>query len=559
MTFREILGAFWRRKWIIIAVTLLAMVGAAVFLAAVPPQYTSTTVVRLSPLLSQSVTSGSLAGVAVDADPAVIATPLVLAGAAAVLVEDENELQSAVTQTIVAPTTVTIASTISVQIVTTGETAVQAQDRANAVATAYYDYLAQLNASTLATLNQRLVDASNQAAAFQAQLAGPTVNQIAQANLTTTLSAINALNISISSLQTAGEPLTVSQRATAGASTTPGAMTVLAIALVCGLLAGAGIALIRDHFDDRLKEDDEVEALTGAPVLGVLANDRQVARKKEKLPAGSPQRTTLSEGIRSLRTTIQVLLPDGTGSVLVTSVEPGDGKTLLSANLALSWARSGRKVILVGGDLRRPELGSYFDSAQDYSAFATLLDDSMQTDQLPSQQSVLDSLVSTRFRGLRILPAGVPEGEPADLLAGPATARILDHLTTSADIVVVDSPPALALADASELAAHVTGAIVVARIGRTRTKHLADTVRALEANGAPVFGVVVNRSRRQIPQTYANYFGSNAGAVRPGPQRSTGDVLEDEWALRAGDQGLDTPSGGEAPADRPDGSERVGS
>lgn len=551
MSFREILGALWRRKWIIVAVTLLAMVVAVLFLGRLTPTYSSTAVIRISPVMSQAITSGSLAGIAVDADPAVMLTPQVLDTAAQSLGEETTALQQAVTQAPVATTTTATVSTISVSVTATGSTSDQAQSRVTAVVTSYHDYLAQLITTTLGSLNERLQAANEQAAAYQAQVGtGTTINQIAQSNLTSTLSTINTLNQSISTLQTAGEPLTVSQAAAPGASTTPGTLTVLAIALVSGLLAGGGIALIRDHFDDRLREDDDVEDAVGAPVLGVLANDRQVARKKEPLPTASPRRTTLSEGIRSLRTSVQVLLPQGKGVIVVTSVEPGDGKTFLSSNLALSWARAGRKVILVGGDLRRPELQTYFDGLETASGLGELLDDALGAKRPPSQQQVLDALVQTRYRGLRILPAGHVEGEPADLLAGPATARIVRLLEKNADIVVIDSPPALALADASELATNAYGVLLVARVNQSFRANLAETAESLSANGARVLGVVLNRSQRRLPATYDKYYGEKERTrrdARTASVRPVSQELEDEAALRDGDQGLDDVSLEQAP------------
>jgi len=536
LTLREVLSALWRRKWIIVAVTLLAAVVAAVYLARVEPNYTSTTTARASTFLTDSIAAGSIAGVPADVDPSVITTPAVLEPAAEALDEPVQTVASSVTYEVVEGL-----RTNSLVVTAAGPSSDSAQARAQAVMQSYMDYVSQTIASTLTTLQTNVATTTEQIRAYQTQLAGNPNDPIAAQNLATSLATLSGYNSQIVLIQNAGSVLTVTAAATPGASTNPSLLIVAALALVCGLLAGAGIALVRDFFDDRLRSSDEIEPLTGAPAIAELANDPRVSRRKVRLPAASAERTALSEGIRSLRTTVQVMLPEGKGVIVVTSVEPGDGKTFLSTNLAVSWARAGRKVILVGGDLRRGQLGWYFPGLDHVAGLGNLLSDASSARRAPSQTQIIDSLQSTPFRGLRVMPSGSTTEEPADLLGGRHVGRVITHLARSADVVVIDSPPALALADASELASHAFGVVLIATVNRTRRALLRDTVANLRANGIEVLGIVVNRSRRRLPKSYASYYlkRTSSPAAAPRATRSTAQPLEDDRVLLAEDEGAD--------------------
>lgn len=530
------LTALWRRKWIIIAVTVLAALVAVAYLSRQEPNYESSTSARVSALMSDSIGSGLIASVPVDVDPSLLQTPGMIQNIADSIGESPEALYGHISYSLVEG-----ARASALVIDATGPSPEASGQRAGAAMAVYAQFLDDAVAETLAILQTRLEDSTTEARAYQSQLAANPNDLIASANLSTALADISSINTQISGLQNAGPPLTVTVPAQMGASTNPSAVVIIAVALLCGLLAGAGIALVRDRFDDRIRNEDEIEPLTRVPTIAVLADDRKVARKKSLLPAASAERTALSEGIRSFRTSAQVLLDDGRGVIVLTSVEPGDGKTFLSANLALSWARTGRKVILVGGDLRRPQLGHYFPEADDGPGLAGLLADVTEGGKGPTKGQIVDALRSTPYRGLKVLPAGHDaDHEPADQLAGSALDKVVGVLAGHADLVVIDSPPALTLADASELAARADGVVVLATINRTRRGLLADTVASLIANGASVLGVVANRSRRKLPRRYASYYvDSRSRQPARVPARSQVTALEDEERLRAGDEGAD--------------------
>jgi capsular exopolysaccharide synthesis family protein len=507
------LSAIWQRRLLVVAVVLLAVAVAAIFLVRQTPVYTSTTTVRMSALASSASASGQIGTASVDFDPTSISSPAVLDAAAKAVGEPASSTGSwVVTATPVQATGQAQPKTLT--ITANGRTAEQAQKHAEAVVKSYNDYLKAQTAKAKSAAEAQAAKWTASAEAYQAQVNANPANSIAQSNLANAISSLASANNTVQKIDSAGSPLTVTKAATPGQFQGTSPLIAIAVALAAGLVAGIGIALIWDAFDDRLRGDDDIEDITGLPALGELRLDKRMQRRGDWLPAAGRKRTSLNEGLRALRTTLQVLLPRGNDVVVVTSVEPADGKTFVSANLALAWARTGKRVILVGGDLRRPSLDAYFGEAATGRGLTELLQAAANGGSAPGAEIIAASLNRTKFRGLSILPAGSEPYDPADLLAVSALGDILAALRTMCDIVVIDSPPSLALVDASLLSAHSDGAVLVASIRRTRRKRLLETVHALTGNGITVLGVVANRSRRRMPKSYSAYYGSGASARR---------------------------------------------
>ena len=304
-----------------------------------------------------------------------------------------------------------------------------------------------------------------------------------------------------SNIATSGPPATVLQSALPGKRT--GSTRPYSDRAGQWSARGAGAALIRDLFDDRLRSATAVEQLTGKPVIAELPRIRRHGRQDRTLPVAAGSATQFQEGIRTLRTSLNVLFPDPHSAIAITSPEPGDGKSFISANLAISMSRGGRSVILVGGDMRRPTLDEYFGIAPGPGLSEAINEDL-------DAPAVAALLHRTDFDRLRLLSAGMSRHEPADLLASTAFAEVVRHLKSMADVVLFDSPPGLALADASVIGALSDGVVVVAAASATTHKLLLHTVHGLHANGAEVAGVVVNRSRRTVPRAYNSYYGATA-------------------------------------------------
>jgi capsular exopolysaccharide synthesis family protein len=173
-------------------------------------------------------------------------------------------------------------------------------------------------------------------------------------------------------------------------------------------------------------------------------------------------------------------------SVLVTSPEQGDGKTTVTANLAVVLAQAGQQVLLVEADLRRPSLSEVFGIPNRVGLTSLLLDEKLDP---------ASAAVETRVPGLRLLPSGPLPPNPSELLASQRMRTRAAQLRELADVVIVDSPPVLAVSDPAVLAGLVDGTVLVVSSVKTRGQHAAQTVSMLQKAGALVLGVVLNRTR----------------------------------------------------------------
>ncbi|MEO7124037.1 MAG: polysaccharide biosynthesis tyrosine autokinase [Lacisediminihabitans sp.] len=501
MTFRQIIGVLWQRRLLIVAVILVAMVTSAAYLALQVKSYSSTVDVRTSRAVTNGSSGGEFTGLQVDFDPTTLTSPKLLQKVATATGSTETDIAKSITFVLQENTV-----TNTLVITAVGPTPTQAQERANTMVKVYTAYLQSQIDNALQTLITRQAATNALAVQYQQETNANLRNSIAAANLNNALADLGTLNTQIQSIKNVGSPLTALTDAPLGTSVGPGTAIVLAIALAAGLIAGIGLALLRDQFDNRLRGEYEIEHLTGLPSLGELSFDTTLRRKHDSLPAAHGEQTQLSEGLRSLRTSIQVLLPRNNAVIVMTSVDPGDGKTFVTANIALAWARTGKKVIVVDGDLRRPTLSTYFDEAAEGLGLSDVLRGATN----PKSPQVVDQikryLSDTKFTGLRVLPAGFEASDPADLLATASLKEIIEALRACADIIVFDSPPAMGLIDASLLAEYADGVVVIASVNRTDRSSLATTVDLLKQNGAVTLGVVANRSRRRLPKTYAPYY-----------------------------------------------------
>jgi polysaccharide biosynthesis transport protein len=511
VTFKQILDVLWQRKWIIVAVVALAMAVAVAYLELQVKSYTSSAQARTSVTVTNAASGGELGGVQVDFDPSTITSPKVLNKVATLTGTSPSVIASSVTYI---PNQTADTNTNTITFTAVAPTAKGAQLRARTVVNVYNSYLQTQIDDALKTLEKRRTAASALALKYQQQVTNNPNDSIAVSNLNNAIGNYTDLNNDIESINNAGSPLTILTAATPGTPVGPSIWVVLLIALSAGLIAGIGIALIRDQFDNRLRGENEIEPLTGLPSLGELSYDKTLRKSGEVLPAASRVQTPLNEGLRSLRTSMQVMLPRHNAVVVMTSVDPGDGKSFVSANIALAWARAGKQVILVGGDLRRPSLSTYFPEAADAAGLSDLLQEAMEP-KAPDVEDQIDArLVETSYRGLRLLPSGFDADDPADLLATSSLKEVIAALRRRADVVIIDSPPAMALVDASILAEHADGIVIIATVNGTDRTALVTTADLLRQNGIKTLGGVANQSKRGLPKTYSPYYVQQASARR---------------------------------------------
>lgn len=207
-----------------------------------------------------------------------------------------------------------------------------------------------------------------------------------------------------------------------------------------------------------------------------------------------------AEAFRVLRTNLQFMGLDAPlKSLLVTSASPGEGKSTVTANLAVAFAQAGARVCLVDADLRRPTAHKLF-GLDNWNGLTTAL---------VGQSPVEHSLRETAVEGLLVLPSGPIPPNPAELLGSQRMVRLLADLQDRFDLVLVDTPPVLAVTDACVLAPKVGGALVVARSGAVDRQQVVRAKESLEAVKAQVLGVVLDGLRTESNGGhYYYYYGS---------------------------------------------------
>jgi succinoglycan biosynthesis transport protein ExoP len=284
----------------------------------------------------------------------------------------------------------------------------------------------------------------------------------------------------------------------------------LGLGLTMGLLLGLGVAVLRHVLDTKVRNENDVRALTESPILGVVAYDQEVSSHPVILrdqPLAAP-----SEAIRRLRTNLQFIdIANRPKSIVISSSIPGEGKSTIAINLAVSLADSGSRVILVDADLRRPSVAEYL-GIEGGVGLTTVLIGRAEVD------DVVQPLGKT---SLDLLPAGQIPPNPSELLGSVAMADLLEQLSGSYDMVLLDSPPLLPVTDAVVLSNLAGGALVVVGADRIHRPQLQQSLESLETAGAHLFGIVMNKIARREAAAYAYGYGSDYPSAIRELKRST--------------------------------------
>lgn len=252
-------------------------------------------------------------------------------------------------------------------------------------------------------------------------------------------------------------------------------------AALVGLVLAAGVLIAREILDDTLKTPDDITRHLGLPVLGVI---NHYTTSEGVLITESQPRSPTAEAFRTLRTNVNYASVDRpVNTLMVTSAEPGDGKTSIISNLAVVMAQNDNRVTLIDCDLRHPMIHRRF-GLQNRQGISRLF-------YQPSEQ-LNGSCQRTQVDNLSILTTGHLPPNPAELLGSKRMQAILGMVLENADIVLIDTPPILAVTDASVLAPFVDGVLLVVRPGKTHISAVYQTVEQLRHVNARLLGVVLN-------------------------------------------------------------------
>lgn len=204
-----------------------------------------------------------------------------------------------------------------------------------------------------------------------------------------------------------------------------------------------------------------------------------------------------SEAFRTLRTNLQFTSPDHElKTILITSVGPGDGKSTVSANLAVAWAQSGSRTILVGCDLRKPVVHHIFKTSNAPGL----------TGHLTGSASLEEVIKPSKIDGLDVIPAGPVPPNPAELLQSKAMANTIAQLREQYDIVIFDGAPTIAVTDAAVMASQADGTVLVIRAHQVPKDVALHAKSLLDQANARLLGVVLNGVRPQDQKNYHYYY-----------------------------------------------------
>lgn len=271
-----------------------------------------------------------------------------------------------------------------------------------------------------------------------------------------------------------------------------------AFGVLLGLALGLGVAFAGSLMDRRLKGPKDVEEF-GIAILGILPRiDRDSGEGFEDLVAYRQPMSQAAECCRTIRTNLTFMSPDDPiTSFVVTSATPREGKTTVAANVAISMANAGQRVLLIDTDLRRPRVHKAFHLGNEQGVTSVAM----------GAVGLSSGVQSTMVDGLDVLTSGPVPPNPSELLHGRGFAALVRDALTKYDKVILDSPPLGAVTDAAILSTIVQGVLIVTKTEKTTRDGLKHVIRQLEAVSARILGAVVNNvDAARSSEGYYQYY-----------------------------------------------------
>jgi tyrosine-protein kinase len=320
----------------------------------------------------------------------------------------------------------------------------------------------------------------------------------------------------LEALQTSNASLV--RTASGAAQVEPKPMRNAFVGLALGLIIGIGLVLLGDALDTRVRAAEDIEHRLGLPLLARLSEPPRRLQRRNKLVMVEDPSGHQAESFRMLRTNIEFLNLDRHARVImITSAVDREGKSTTIANLAIAFAHTGRRVVLVDLDLRRPALQGFFgfsgrEGLTNVALGEASLDDvikyvAVEPELSTHRRSVVDNGNGTgAIEGvLQLLLTGPRPPVAGEFAASEAVGEILHDLRERADLVLVDAPPLLQVGDAINLTARVDALFVVTRLRMIRRPILRELARVLESCPAAKLGFVLTGAKFEEGYGYAAY------------------------------------------------------
>jgi len=496
------------RIWLIIAITALTTIASIAYVALATKTYEATSTLLIIPVSDPSLEGLGLIGTSSDPTRDVsTASQLVTTTAVAERVKEETGYEGEATGLLDLVEAEPVAQSNIVAVTAKDPDPVQAAEYANAFAEqAVNNRTDQLHRQ----IKQQLPGLEN------AQEQNPTEE--------------NAAQIAEYQRLLAGDDPTFRVETTADVPTSPVSpkplLSVVA-GLLAGLILGVTAAFAFQVLDPRLRREEQLRHLFRIPIIGRVPKESRNSSDRALNPAGLSPAT--AEAFRTLRGTVTASRRAATGNVLlVTGSSPSEGKTSTAINLAASLSATGRQVILIEADLRRPAIGRSLGLAPERGVVGVLIESS----------TLQDALVSGERLGLPNLKFLLAENEGtwfSELFSLPTAAKLLDDARRLADYVIIDSPPLTDVVDALPLARSVDDVLIVVRTGTTRLNKLNQLGELLAENGIRPLGFAVVGAPRQGTESAYYFEQRDAGGPRAqataaaAPQQSQAPAAPDGY------------------------------
>ncbi|MGH2516151.1 MAG: polysaccharide biosynthesis tyrosine autokinase, partial [Ktedonobacterales bacterium] len=521
---RNYLGAAVRWIWLLALCTALGAGGAFAVSRIQAPVYRATTL-----LIVDERSAGQDAYSSVLASDQLVQTYVNLITQPAVLQKAADALGGISAGALAANVRASAQSgTQVIQVQVDDTSPARAAALANAVATAFIQVQQQTAASELANsqqqINQQIAAATTQIDTLTAQINALRASDPASPNLATLQQQLDTALAQRNSLETVLSQLSAQNLSTSNnirvfqpasppsAPDHPRPTLNAAIGGVLGLALAIGVVLLLEFLDDRIRTADDIEKISGLATLASVSS-----RRKRDALLSARDSSRLAESFRILRTNLSFSSLDRPlRTLVVTSAVPGEGKSTVSVNLAISLAQSGKRVLLVDADLRRPAVHKRL-GLQNASGLSLRLLGEMSNFGLEYPFATLPDIPN-----LFILTAGPKPPNPTELLGSERMHQFIQAVLFKegkrgiVDVVVIDTPPAVAFADASVLAGRADGTILVSNAETSREGQLLRARDALKRVNAHVLGVVLNRvTQKREDNYYYSYYSQEATGEIP--------------------------------------------
>lgn len=284
---------------------------------------------------------------------------------------------------------------------------------------------------------------------------------------------------------------------------TPNIRSIVQTSAGLGVLVFLGVAIGLSFVDDKIKSAWDVESFIGVNLLGIIPDFSGLKDEEKYTLLIDNKQPPGVEAFLSVYSSVKINSKlDFPKSILVTSTIPGEGKTLVSCNLAGAFARHGKKTLLIDCDLRRPMLHHHFKQ-QNSAGLITWFE----------HGAALDTEFATNLHlgiikvgeNLSLLCSGGRSKVPTEILESPAFGQLLEKLKKEYDLVVVDSPPLGAVTDSLLIAERIDEVIYVCRFNRAYRKHIKLYIRQLRNGKNEILGIVLNGLSQRRIEYYSNY------------------------------------------------------